>query len=118
MNAGLRLERRGDVLLAYVSGEIDMANADPLSSRLLQEISNEQRGVVIDASALSYIDSAGVRVLIELAHSLTARRQRLAVVTAPRGPVAQILRVVSFEELAPVTGSIDQALNALQATGA
>jgi anti-anti-sigma factor len=115
--ADLSLQRRGDVLVAQASGEIDMANADTFSSRLLNAISNEERGVVIDASALSYIDSAGVRLLFELANSLTARRQRLAVVVAPRGPVAQILRVVSFEKVAPLTDSIDEALDALDTAG-
>jgi stage II sporulation protein AA (anti-sigma F factor antagonist) len=116
-DADVAIDRHGDVVLARLRGEVDMANADALGERLLAELSNVERAAVIDASEVMYVDSAGIRLLFELAGDLNARRQSLAIVVRPESAVAQILDVTSFHRVAAVATSVDEALSAVARDG-
>jgi len=57
-------------LVLAVSGEIDMANAAAMQQELLSAISNQPTSVSVDLSGLTFLDSAGLRILFTLADRL------------------------------------------------
>jgi anti-anti-sigma factor len=63
-----------------LSGEIDISNAAQLARALKGSVSNLDKELVLDLSNVSYVDSAGIRVMFELARSLTDHQQRLVLV--------------------------------------
>ena len=63
------------VVVASLTGEIDLSNATEITDALLGGVPNEALGLVIDLSDVSYLDSAGVRMLAELDHRLGWRAQ-------------------------------------------
>jgi anti-anti-sigma factor len=63
-----------------LSGEIDISNAAQLARSLKGAVSNLDKELVLDLSNVSYVDSAGIRVMFELARSLTDHQQRLVLV--------------------------------------
>src|SRR4029078_3060039 len=66
------------------SGELDMASV-PEFGRVLAEVSHESTGrVIVDLSAVDFIDSRGLRPSLEL-HEELVREQRSLAIVAPRG---------------------------------
>ena len=77
--------------LARLSGELDLAQAHALRDRLLAAVENQDLGLVIDLSDATYVDSAGVNLLFELAERL-APPAAFAVVIPEGGIVERVLR--------------------------
>jgi anti-sigma B factor antagonist len=100
--------------VAHLHGEIDLSNADVIGRWVLDHVTNEDLGLVIDLSAVDYVDSAGIAVLFDLSRRLGEHQQSLAIVV-PKG--AAIRRSL---ELGGLLGSIDtmDALEELTPPGA
>ena len=111
----VQVEERGPVVVARVAGELDLAAAPHTADRLADAVPTSARGLVVDFTALHFIDSSGVAMLFNLARRLGSRRQSLRVVVAPGGPVARVLELVEFGRAAPVDSDLDQAVAALRA---
>ena len=81
--------------VVYVSGELDMAVADGFGESVMWSC-DPQRDVVLDVEQLGFIDSTGIRALLDV-----ARRVRPAplVVRSPRPNVANVLEIVNIEAL-------------------
>lgn len=75
-----------------VSGEIDMSNGD----RLAEALETVAGPVVLDLSAVDYIDSAGLNVLF-------AHADRLEVIAPP--PLTRVLTLSGLAELTTVRRS-------------
>jgi anti-sigma B factor antagonist len=106
----LEIEERGDVVVAHVTGELDIAGAPHTGERIAEAVPTSARGLVVDMSMLEFIDSSGVAMLFGLVRQLSSRRQELRVV-APQGkPVARVLEIVEFERAAPIRADVDAAV--------
>jgi anti-anti-sigma factor len=109
---GLDIEHRGSVVLARVTGELDLAGAPRTGESIAEAVTTTARGLVVDFSDLEFIDSSGIAMLFSLARRLGSRRQQLHVVAPPDGAVARVLRIVDFERAAPLYDSRDEAVTA------
>jgi anti-sigma B factor antagonist len=110
---GLEIEERGEVVVAQLTGELDIAGAPHVGERISEAVSTSARGLVVDMSTLEFIDSSGVAMLFGLVRRLSSRRQELRVV-APKGkPVARVLEIVEFERVAPICPDVERALEAI-----
>ena len=111
---GLDIEEMGDVVVAHVTGELDIAGAPHAGERIAAAVPTSARGLVVDMSELDFIDSSGVAMLFGLVRRLSSRRQQLRVV-APKGkPVARVLEIVEFDRAAPVCADVERALAAIR----
>jgi anti-sigma B factor antagonist len=107
---GLDIEERGEVVVAHVTGELDLAGAPQTGERIAEAVPTSARGLVVDMSTLEFIDSSGVAMLFGLVRRLSSRRQELRVV-APKGrPVARVLEIVEFERAAPIRADVEAAV--------
>jgi anti-sigma B factor antagonist len=113
----LGFETRGDVVVARIAGELDLAGAPQAGRAIEQAVPPSSRALVVDCSPLEFIDSSGVAMLFALARGLASRRVELSVVASEGGPVARVLDVVEFRRAAPVHADLEQALAAFE-TGA
>ena len=104
--ASFAADQEDDIVVGVLSGEVDLSNAAELERLIAEAVPNSVRGLVLDLSALSYIDSSGIRLLLSLAGSLRWRGQDL-VLAVPAG--SQSRRVFS---MAGIEDSV-----ALEATG-
>ena len=111
---GIDIEARGDVVVARVTGELDIAGAPSTGDRIAESVPTSAAGLVVDFTGLEFIDSSGVAMLFGLARRLDSRRQRLRVVAAPRGPVSRVLEIVEFERAAPVRDDRETAIADLE----
>jgi anti-anti-sigma factor len=110
----LSLERLDGVQVARISGEVDASNAGDMKRRLLTEIDNQAQGLVVDLTGTTYLDSAGVHLLFDLANRLRRRQQQLRVVVSAETFVADVLHTVSLEHAAAIDPELDAAVAALR----
>ena len=71
-----------------LSGEIDISNAAHLARALKGAVSNLDHELILDLSQVTYVDSAGIRVMFDLARSLRDHQQRL-VLAVPEGSIVR-----------------------------
>jgi anti-anti-sigma factor len=103
-------ERQDDLVIATIEGEVDPSNARELGRELTARVPNDAMGVVLDLTAVAYLDSSGVQMVFELAERLEARQQRLAVVVPAGAPAWRVLDIVSLDATAPLTATRDEAV--------
>jgi anti-anti-sigma factor len=107
--AHLSFDGDADVVVVAITGEVDLSNAAEVTSAIVAAAPNEAAGVVVDLSALSYLDSAGIRMLAELARRLDWRQQELRVV-APEGSRARkVLAISGAEPVLLLDATVDAA---------
>jgi anti-anti-sigma factor len=81
--ANLFVWRRDTVVVAGVTGEIDVSNAAQLERAIAGELDREAAGLVVDLGGLEFMDSSGVHMLFGLAHRLAQRGLGFALVVPP-----------------------------------
>ena len=69
----LVIEVRDDVVIAEVSGELDIAGASHTGEAIAEAVPTSARGLVIDFTRLEFIDSSGVAMLFSLGRRLSSR---------------------------------------------
>ena len=97
------------IVIASLTGEIDLSNAAEITDALLGSVPNEALGLVIDLSDVSYLDSAGVRMLAELDHRLGWRAQALRVVAPEASRSRRVLAIAGLERVLSITTSVEAA---------
>jgi anti-anti-sigma factor len=102
------------VVVASLSGEIDLSNAAEITNALLRGVPNEALGLVIDLSEVSYLDSAGVRMLAELDHRLGWRAQVLRVVAPEASRSRRVLEIAGLERVLSIDITLDAARTGVQ----
>jgi anti-anti-sigma factor len=81
------------IFVLALEGELDIATAAQLK-RELDEIINAMPGpVVVDLTALTFLDSSGAAVLLDVARRLT-RAQRMFALACPDGAPRQALEMM------------------------
>ena len=83
---GVEIERRGDVVVASLTGELDIAGAGRTGERIMDAVPTSAVGLVVDLMELEFMDSSGIAMLFGLARRLGSRRQRLSIAAPPGRP--------------------------------
>jgi anti-anti-sigma factor len=78
-------------------------------------MTNRDHGIVIDLQEVSFMDSAGINVLFELAERLGARQQRVAVVLPERAVVRRVAELVGLGSSVSVCETVEEAVGAIPA---
>jgi anti-sigma B factor antagonist len=115
--ADLQLSSREGIVIARVSGEIDMSNAADLRAAITEATPNDALGVVLDLSDVGYVDSAGIHLLYRLGEALRNRGQTLRVVIPPESAASDALRLAGIQRHVDVVAELDEGVQAVAATG-
>lgn len=105
-------ERHGDTPVVRIEGEVDASNARWIGSGLRTALTNRDTVLVLDLRATTYIDSAGIAMVFELAGELRAHQQELQLVVDPSSSIARMLRLAGVDRVMPVHPSLEPALSA------
>jgi anti-anti-sigma factor len=103
-------ERQDTLCLIRVHGEIDLSNAHEVSSEIGTVMGQEARRLVVDLSDITYLDSAGVALLLRLAERLRARRRQLHLVVPRGSPVRRVLDFTGLPRVIPLEARLEDAL--------
>ena len=112
---GVDIQERDDgaIVVARVTGELDMAVAESVGTKIAEGVPSSARGLVVDMSGLDFMDSSGVSMLFGLARRVGRHRQVRHVVAPEGRPVARVLEIVEFDRAAPVHRDVDAAVSAI-----
>jgi anti-anti-sigma factor len=88
--------RRDDTSLFRLTGEFDLSNAWKIRDALLDAIRNDDRDIVVDLTAVRFMDAQLVRVLVK-ARAAATRRDIAFVVIPPKDRVVK--RVAQLVDL-------------------
>jgi anti-anti-sigma factor len=108
--ADVQLTLAPNALIARVTGEVDMSNAEDVGATVIKATPNEAQGVVLDLSGVEYLDSAGIYVIYGIRASLQARGQTLILVIPAASPVHDSLRLAGAERPGEVAEAVDEAV--------
>ena len=86
---------RGTASLVCLSGEIDLANAPEIGREIVVHTSGAE-AVLIDLTGVSFLDSAGVRLLDALIGDLDVLGTGIRLVVGESGPARSTLQLCEF----------------------
>jgi anti-sigma B factor antagonist len=115
--ARLTFEDSGEVVVAHVEGEIESSNAAELRSAVGDRLRHDSAGLVFDLSGTSYLDSAGVELLFDLARRMRMHRQSLRLVVPVGAPMRRVLELCQVDQAVPLDPTVDAALAAIDTAG-
>lgn len=110
MLARVSEEHREDVPIATVVGEVDASNAGEVGDRLRRLLTNQSAALIVDLSDTTYLDSAGINLLFELASELQHRQQRLRLVIDPSSQIARVMAIVGMQDTVATHATREEAL--------
>ena len=105
----VRGERRGDAAVLLLSGEVDVAASGAVRARVDESAAGT---LVVDLSAVTFVDSSGLRELLRARMECERRNGRLVLAGVP--PVLQrLLDLTGTSSMFAVTPTVDEALAGL-----
>ena len=110
----LSVADRDDLLLARVSGPLDVQYAPAFMERV-EALCEAGRRVVIDLRAAEYVDSAGVRALLHLEERLAAHREELRLIVQPGSRVERVLTLLRLTDRFRIHRSSSEAADSREA---
>lgn len=111
--ADLEFTTAGDIVVAKVTGEIDLSNVGTLRGALTEGTPNHAMALVVDLSDIDYLDSSGIQLIYRLKEDLRVRGQDLRLVIPSGSPASAALRLAGVEHHVQTLGTVDEALASL-----
>ncbi len=96
----LRSEREGVVHTICLIGELDVATADAVQAKLERVEATDASSIVLDLSDLTFMDSTGVRLLVNAEVRSRADSNRLTLLRG-RAAVQRVLELTGVDVLLP-----------------
>ena len=98
----IRSQRDGAAHVLTLAGELDLAGAPDVEEELrcIEETTARLTTIVIDLRDLTFIDSTGLRLLVEANHRANAATYRL-VLLRPRDRVFRVCQIAGIDTLLP-----------------
>jgi anti-anti-sigma factor len=107
--ARLQLRTTGEVVVAEITGEIDMSNATDLRGAIVGALTNHTAGLVVDLAGVTYLDSAAIHVIYELREQLANRGLQLRLAVPPEAPTQVALRLSGVPDAVPTLATVAEA---------
>ena len=101
------------VLILELSGEIDLQHSPEMRQLLQAKAAQRIPGLLLDFTAVKYIDSSGLATLIEYYQNSRAYSGKIAVAGLSHR-VRSIFELVRLNEVFPICATVPEAMQALQ----
>jgi anti-sigma B factor antagonist len=98
------------VVVARLTGEIDLSNAERIQDAIAESTPNHALALILDVSALDYLDSAGIHLIYKLREKLRARGQLLRLVVPAASPANDSLRLAGVSQNVEVAETLEAAM--------
>ena len=110
--ASAELSRDDGVAVLRLIGEIDAFGTADIREQIDGALGGDEPTVVVDLSGVAYLDSGGVRLILEMRKRLGEHRRLGAVV--PSGSfVHRILTLLDLPAVVPIYETVDEAVRSL-----
>ena len=106
-------EWQDEALIAKADGRIDGTNAREFQEALETVIKASDKVMTLDLERLSYISSAGLRVILLAAKELCQQDTKFAVCSLSNS-IREVFEISGFDQIIPVHASLAEAIAALK----
>ena len=103
------------ITMVVPQGEIDLHTAPQLREAVVRSIDQGARAIVVDLSAVSFVDSGGLGVIVTAVRRLGPGAVALVI---PHRGLVRIFRICSLDRLLEIYETREQALHGLLEEGA
>jgi anti-anti-sigma factor len=114
--ADVRVEREDGIVIALLTGEVDMSNATSVRQLISGSVTPDDDAVIVDLSELAFMDSAGLHSVVELSTMLDEGRQQLLLCVPPGSPMERAIEIVGLPRAVSVRSSRSEAMEAARAS--
>jgi len=103
-----QVRSEGDTTIVALSGDVDLDNSPHVRNILLESVSGK-RGVLVEMSEVSYIDSSGIASLVEAYQSARRDSTPFALV-AVSDSAMRVLELARLDQVFSIHASVSDAL--------
>ena len=103
----------GGILVVSVEGRVNSLNSPDFQHKLEAALNKESKSVILDCERLSYISSAGLRVILIAGKGLRRRRSKFAACSMSKD-VRSVFSMTGFDRVVAVHDSLSSAVESLQ----
>ena len=111
---GINTERANGTVIAKADGRIDSSTSREFHSDLEAVIAESDAALVLDFEDVSYVSSAGMRVILLAAKNLQKSGMRL-VLCSMNDSIREVFKISGFDKIIPIHNSQAEALSAVGA---
>ena len=104
---------QGHALLLQAWGRIDFFSARAFEVQARRAVTGADRDVIIDASGVTYMSTAGLRVLLHLWQDLK-KEDRTLHICGLKPYIQQVLEIIGFNQIIPNHADVAAALAAVE----
>lgn len=110
----LNVYTRDGATVVTLTDEIDVGTAANLGDALVEAVPSDATGLVLDLAAVRYVDSAGIRMLFNVARQLERYRQGLALALPDTSPLKRLLKITDLGEVATICCEVGDCVAGLR----
>ena len=107
--ADVQYANEDSAVIARLSGEIDMSNADSIRDAITDTMPNHALMLIVDLTDVDYLDSAGIQLLFQLEEDLRSRGQKLSIVIPAGSPANDTLKLAGVSRHVHTHETLDEA---------
>ena len=100
--------------VARLAGRIDSSNAAQLQRDLEAGLNDDVKAVVLDFEEVSFISSAGLRIVLLIGRELKQRQAKYAVCSLSES-IRDLFEISGFDQIVPIHGSPARAIDTFAA---
>ena len=93
-------ERHGDDHVIALTGELDLSDADRVSAEIVRVEDSDARHIILDLSGLQFIDTSGVRLIVEADARSRVDGNRLRLRRGPQA-VQRVFEITGLSDRLP-----------------
>jgi anti-sigma B factor antagonist len=113
MMANLHIEQHGALTVATMPTDVDLASSAEIGERLATGVDKQARTLVLDLSETSYVDSAGLDMLLRLGGLLRRGRRELVLIVPLGSPLRRFFEIVMLPPTVQLQTDLDNAIDDL-----
>lgn len=111
MDLRLDVSQRDGWSVLAVGGEVDVATAPRLREKLIELVNAGNHRIVVDLSAVEFLDSTGLGVLVGALKRVRTHDGDLALVCT-ESRVLKVFEITGLTKVFAMHGSVDEAVSA------
>lgn len=108
IGAEITVEQEGDVYVAHIDGRLD-ASTTPVVEKKVQKLLETVSKLLFDFTDVSYLSSAGMRLLLSTSKKMHAKGGKIAFF-GMSDDVLEIIKMAGFERVLSLASSKKEAL--------
>ena len=106
---GVDRSDEGAVVLIALRGTLDLDAYEAVRVDLVRQLRADERDIVVDLGGVDFLDSTGLRLLVEFAALASRDRRRCVVVVAHDSPLRRIFAISGTDEVLELVPDVDTA---------